>query len=74
MRGVYNDHIATHIMAFLLAFARGLPLHLEHQRQHRYRPQPVPTLHLPEATVLLIGAGGVGRQLARYLQPFGPKE
>jgi phosphoglycerate dehydrogenase-like enzyme len=73
MRGVYNDHIATHVMAFALAFARGLPAHAAHQKRHEWRPAPVPTLHLADATVLLIGAGGVGRQVARYLEPFGPR-
>ena len=37
MRGVYNDHIATHVMAFLLAFARGLPHYAHDQRNRRYR-------------------------------------
>lgn len=73
MRGIYNDHIATHVMAFILAFARGLPGHAQHQRQHGYRLAPVPTLHLPDATVLLIGSGGVGHQVARYLEPFGSR-
>lgn len=73
MRGIYNDHIATHVMAFVLAFARGLPTHAANQQRHEWRPRPVPTLHLGDATVLLIGAGGVGRQVARYLEPFGPR-
>jgi len=73
MRGIYNDHIATHVMAFLLAFARGLPRHAVNQRAHRYRPERVPVTHLADSRVLLIGAGGVGRQLARYLEPFGPE-
>ncbi len=73
MRGVYNDHIATHVLAFLLAFARGLPQHLADQRQHRYRPATVVKAHLADSRVLLVGAGGVGRQVARYLAPFGPK-
>ena len=37
MRGVYNDHIATHVMAFLLAFARGLPHYAISQRNREYR-------------------------------------
>lgn len=72
MRGIYNDHIATHVMAFVLSFARGLPRHGRNQRDHRYRPERVPVVHLAESRVLLVGAGGVGRQVARYLEPFGP--
>ncbi|MCC6438149.1 MAG: D-2-hydroxyacid dehydrogenase [Acidimicrobiales bacterium] len=71
MRGVYNDHIATHVLAFVLAFARGLPGYAAQQRDHRYRATVVPTVHLAEARLLLIGAGGVGTTLARYLAPFG---
>ena len=71
MRGVYNDHIATHVMAFILAFARGLPTYATHQRQHSYRAAVVPIQHLAEARVLLVGAGGVGTTLAGYLEPWG---
>ncbi len=73
MRGVYNDHIATHVMSFILAFARGLPHHAENQRQRQYKREPFSTLHLPDSTVLFIGAGGVAHQAARYLQPWGPR-
>lgn len=71
MRSVYNDHIATHVMAFVLAFARGLPGYAAQQREHRYRGRMVPVVHLAEARLLLIGAGGVGVTLARYLAPWG---
>jgi phosphoglycerate dehydrogenase-like enzyme len=73
MRGVYNDHIATHVMALLLAFARGLPHHLQNQRHRRYRRDRFATLHLPDCRVLFIGAGGVAHQAARYLEPWGPR-
>jgi phosphoglycerate dehydrogenase-like enzyme len=71
MRGVYNDHIATHVMAFVLAFARGLPGYAAQQLEHRYRATLVPIVHLAEARLLLIGAGGVGSTVARYLEPWG---
>ena len=73
MRGVYNDHIATHVMAFLLAFARGLPHYANDQRNREYRGGLAPVLHLAEGTVLFIGAGGVAHQAARYLKPWGPR-
>ncbi|WP_419553380.1 D-2-hydroxyacid dehydrogenase [Candidatus Poriferisodalis sp.] len=73
MRGVYNDHIATHVMAFLLAFARGLPHYAISQRNREYRGGLAPVLHLADATVLFIGAGGVAHQAARYLKPWGPR-
>ncbi|WP_419552884.1 D-2-hydroxyacid dehydrogenase [Candidatus Poriferisodalis sp.] len=73
MRGVYNDHIATHVMAFMLAFARGLPHYAHGQRNREYRRGVAPVLHLADSTVLFIGAGGVAHQAARYLQPWGPR-
>ncbi|MXX43744.1 MAG: D-2-hydroxyacid dehydrogenase [Acidimicrobiales bacterium] len=73
MRGVYNDHIATHVMAFLLAFGRGLPHYVHDQRNREYRGGLAPVLHLADSTVLFIGAGGVAHQAARYLQPWGPR-
>lgn len=73
MRGVYNDHIATHVMAFLLAFARGLPHYAHDQRNREYRGGLAPVLHLADSTVLFIGAGGVAHQAARYLQPWAPR-
>ena len=73
MRGVYNDHIATHVMAFLLAFARGLPHYVHDQRNREFRRGVAPVLHLADSTVLFIGAGGDAHQAARYLQPWGPR-
>lgn len=73
MRGVYNDHIATHVMAFLLAYARGLPHYASSQRKREYRGGLAPVLHLADSTVLFIGAGGVAHQAARYLRPWGPR-
>ena len=55
-REIYNDHIGAHIIAFILAFARGLHRYIPHQLQQQWRPNGVePILHLPEATALIIG-------------------
>jgi phosphoglycerate dehydrogenase-like enzyme len=32
MRGIFNDHISAHILAMMLAFARGLPRYLRSSR------------------------------------------
>ena len=59
-REIYNDHIGTHIMAFILAFARGLHRYIPHQLQRQWRPNGVePIIHLPETTALIIGVGGI---------------
>ena len=72
-REIYNDHIGAHIMAFLLAFARGF---------HRYIPQQMnrqwvqhrdldSVVYLPEATALIVGVGGIGGEAARLCAAFG---
>ena len=70
VRGIYNDHISAHIMAFLLGFARGLPAYHDLQRQGRWQ-KGVPTLYLPEATLLIVGVGGIGAETARLAAEFG---
>jgi len=72
-REIYNDHIAAHIMAFVLAFARGLHRYLPRQARGQWRPEPLDTgvVHLPEATALVVGVGGIGAETARLAAAFG---
>jgi phosphoglycerate dehydrogenase-like enzyme len=72
-REIYNDHIAAHIMAFVLAFARGLHHYLPQQLRREWRPLPLDTgvIHLPEATALIVGVGGIGAETARLAAEFG---
>jgi phosphoglycerate dehydrogenase-like enzyme len=72
-REIYNDHIGAHIMAFVLAFARGLHEYLPRQLNREWRPAPVDTsvIHLPEATALIVGVGGIGAEAARLAAAFG---
>jgi phosphoglycerate dehydrogenase-like enzyme len=72
-REIYNDHIAAHIMAFVLAFARGLHHYLPLQLRREWRPAPLDTgvVHLPEATALIVGVGGIGAETARVASAFG---
>jgi phosphoglycerate dehydrogenase-like enzyme len=72
-REIYNDHIGAHIMAFVLAFARGLHQYLPQQLERQWRPAPLDTgvVHLPEATALVVGVGGIGTEAARLAAAFG---
>ncbi|MCL0102016.1 D-2-hydroxyacid dehydrogenase [Dehalococcoidia bacterium] len=70
MRDVYSDHISAHIMAFLLAFARGFHRHIPRQLQSQWRGGHT-TVHLPEATVVIVGVGGIGAEVARLCAEFG---
>ena len=72
-REIYNDHIGAHIMAFVLAFARGLHHYLPLQLRCEWKPAPLDTgvVHLPEATALVVGVGGIGGETARLAAAFG---
>lgn len=73
MRGMFNDHIGAHVMAFVLAFARGLHVYLPQQLRRDWRKLPRDTgiVHLPEATALVVGVGGIGAEVARLASAFG---
>src|SRR2546425_11016905 len=67
-REIYNDHIGAHIMAFVLAFARGLHLYLPRQLRREWKPEAGEAsgvLHLPETPALIVGVGGIGSEAAR---------
>ncbi|MCC6535415.1 MAG: D-2-hydroxyacid dehydrogenase [Burkholderiales bacterium] len=73
-REIYNDHIAAHIMAFVLAFARGLHVYVPQQMRREWRPatpRHSGVLHLPETTMLIVGVGGIGAETARVAAAFG---
>ena len=72
-REIFNDHIAAHIMAFLLAFARGLHYYIPRQLRREWQPEALDTgvVHLPESTVLMLGVGGIGAEAARLCAAFG---
>jgi phosphoglycerate dehydrogenase-like enzyme len=73
LRGIYNDHVATHAVALVLALARGLHRTTIDQRTHVWSPyrEPDATIYLPEATVLVVGLGGIGDEIARLMNAFG---
>jgi phosphoglycerate dehydrogenase-like enzyme len=73
MRDVYNDHIGAHVMALILAFARGLHYYIPQQvrRIWQRRPNDSGVVHLPESTLLIVGMGGIGVEVARLAAAFG---
>jgi phosphoglycerate dehydrogenase-like enzyme len=72
-REIFNDHIGAHIMAFVLAFARGLHRYLPQQLRCEWAPAPLDAgvVHLPGATALIVGVGGIGAETARLAAAFG---
>jgi phosphoglycerate dehydrogenase-like enzyme len=72
-REIYSDHIGAHVMAFVLAFARGLQHYIPQQLRREWKrlPQDTGVIHLPEATALIVGVGGIGSEVARLCAAFG---
>ncbi|MBM3219692.1 MAG: D-2-hydroxyacid dehydrogenase [Candidatus Rokubacteria bacterium] len=73
-REIYNDTIGAHIMAFVLAFARGFHLYFPRQLRREWRQESGEesgVIHLPEATALIVGVGGIGAEAARLMEAFG---
>ncbi len=72
-REIYNDHIGAHVMAFVLAFARGLHVYIPQQLRHEWKKpsQNAGIIHLSEATALVVGVGGIGSEVARLAAAFG---
>jgi phosphoglycerate dehydrogenase-like enzyme len=67
MHGSYNEHLSTHAVAFLLAFARRFDHYLP---QNSWRRGPG-MIHLPDQTVLIVGVGGSGSVASKLCAAFG---
>ena len=74
-RGIYSDHIAQHIMMFMLALARGLPYWSAAQAERRWDvgARKRGYVNLADATVLINGVGGIGAETARLCAAFGAR-
>ena len=74
--GVYNEACAAHVLSFMLAQARKLPLALKTRTAGT-----TPAWHAVRAscrtllgeTVLIVGYGAIGKRLAELLHPFDMK-
>ena len=72
-REIFNDHISAHILAFVLAFARGLHVYIPQQLRRVWAKPPSDegVVPLPGSTALIVGLGGIGGETARLLSAFG---
>ena len=70
VRGIFNDHISTHIMSYVLAFSRSLNIYISGQTNREWKSAQ-PTRHLPECTALIVGVGGIGSETAKQCTSFG---
>jgi len=72
-REIFNDHISAHILAFVLALSRGLHIYIPQQLRREWKKpgNNQGVVHLPEATALIVGVGGIGAETARLLSALG---
>jgi phosphoglycerate dehydrogenase-like enzyme len=71
-RGYTNNQvIAEYVLASFLHFARGLHLAYRDQRRHRFDHVTYRPVILQGKTVCVIGAGGIGRDVARLCAAAG---
>ena len=69
--GVHDIPVAEWVVMTILASRRRLPGHLATQRAGTWGTGSFVGFDLADATVLVIGAGGIGRAVAARLAPFG---
>jgi phosphoglycerate dehydrogenase-like enzyme len=72
MKGMHGPAIADHVFAMLLSLARALPHYQEAAREHRWaREEEARQIELRGKVMLIVGLGGIGRQIAARAQAFG---
>lgn len=74
-RGIHGDTVSDHIMAMILAFAKGLVPSWTYKNQRRWCQVEVMKQRFEPQTKLLgiVGFGTIGQSLARKAKAFGMK-
>jgi phosphoglycerate dehydrogenase-like enzyme len=71
---IHAPLIAEHAVTLLTALVRRLPCFAAHQSRPAWdRRIPLPLTTLEDATVAILGYGGIGREIARRVKAFGSK-
>lgn len=74
MRGVDSAAIAEHAIALALALAHGLDVFAEDTARHRWAPADAARTHMEVLygkTLLVVGLGGIGTEVARRAHGLG---
>ncbi len=74
MQRVSGPQISEHVMAMILALSRGLPAFQAAQAEGRWAPPALgqsTSWELTGKTLLLVGLGGIGTEVARRADVFG---
>ena len=72
-RGIHGPAIADHAMAMLLSLTRNLGFHATNQEQSQWRKGRAPSnaIALQGKTMLVVGLGGIGSEIAQRANGFG---
>ncbi len=71
MRGIFHDMIPDHVMCYILCFARDMHTSIRRQVERTWAPKDMKVVHLPEATLGIMGLGGIGYGVAQRAAPHG---
>jgi phosphoglycerate dehydrogenase-like enzyme len=70
----YAASVATHAITLLLALQRHIPTALANKTRHAWDRAFTPQLTMPAAsTIIVVGLGPIGREIARTLRAFGAR-
>jgi phosphoglycerate dehydrogenase-like enzyme len=70
----YAAAVATHAITLLLTLQRHIPTVLANQGRHAWDRAFTPQLTMPAAsTIVVVGLGPIGREIARVLRAFGAR-
>lgn len=71
-KGLYGPAIADHVMGFILMFSKGLTERYENKLKGEWnRTSRFQLMDLEGKTLLILGLGGIGGQIARRAAGFG---
>lgn len=74
MQRVAGPVMAEHVMAMMLAFARGLQFYIPERAAGRWTEEPPPSVKMitiEGKNVLVVGLGGIGTEVARRAHALG---
>ena len=72
-RGIHGPAIADHSMAMLLSLTRNLDFYAANQRESNWNTDrtPVDSIALEGKTMMVVGLGGIGSEIAQRAHGFG---
>lgn len=70
----FSPSVAVHAVAMLLGLLRGLPRMADSKAKRSWDTSLAPTMAMPEGkTLLIVGYGSIGQDVARMVAPIGMK-